>query len=125
MEIAHIFNHLVGALKLNLTTIAKTDLYSNAIILFISGKQRVMTPFDTLNFHKVCRDFHETTLSFDEIEKIYNQVSFSHTGFATLVANVSGGQLSVDDVIEFMQNETRLTAKEAVRLGLAHGIVTP
>ena len=84
-----------------------------------------MMPNATLNFHEIFYPIPEANPPLSKIEKAYNETSVAHYAYVTLIAKISNGKLSNDDVAEMMKSEMRLTAKEALKLGLAHKIISP
>jgi ATP-dependent protease ClpP protease subunit len=111
-------------LKAPLETVGSGDVDSAGIILFMAGRKRFLTKNTTMLLHLAGRTFDGSKrFSTAEMESMLREDKLKDFQYASVVAENSGGRLSAENVLELMRNETVLTPPEAVRWGIAHGIV--
>ena len=122
--IAMSFYDLVkGFYRPNLQTIGSGDVDSSAIIVFLAGRQRFVTPNTTMFIHLGGRTMDgDRRFSSAEINSMAREDKIKDRQYATLLAKESG-RLTTNEVLRLMQKNTVLTAAEIVKLGLAHCII--
>jgi ATP-dependent protease ClpP protease subunit len=107
----------------NLQTIGSGDVDSSAIIVFLAGRQRFVTPNTTMFIHLGGRTMDgDRRFSSAEINSMAREDKIKDRQYATLLAKESG-RLTTNEVLRLMQKNTVLTAAEIVKLGLAHCII--
>jgi ATP-dependent protease ClpP protease subunit len=108
----------------NICTIGTGDVDSSGIIIFLSGKKRLLTPNTTLLLHLAGRVFdHSRRFTTHDLEYMMKEDKLKDYQYASVISEESGGKLTVQKVLDLMANNTVLTPTEAVSLGLAHGII--
>jgi len=110
--------------KPNLYTIGSGDVDSSGIIVFLSGARRFLTPNTTLLLHLAGRTFDmPKRLTTPELESIIKEDKLKDFQYASVIADRSGGQLTVQKVLNLMAHNTVLTPTEAVKLGIADSVL--
>jgi ATP-dependent Clp protease, protease subunit len=107
-----------------LNTIGSGDVDSSGIIVFLTGKNRFITPNTTLLLHLAGRTFDmPKRMTTPEMESIVKEDKLKDFQYASVIADQSGGKLTVQKVLELMANNTVLTPSDALELGIAHAIL--
>ncbi|MES2436732.1 MAG: ATP-dependent Clp protease proteolytic subunit [Patescibacteria group bacterium] len=107
-----------------LNTIGSGDVDSSGIIIFLTGKNRFITPNTTLLLHLAGRTFDmPKRMTTPEMESIVKEDKLKDFQYASVIADQSNGKLTVQKVLELMANNTVLTPSDAVELGIAHAIL--
>jgi ATP-dependent protease ClpP protease subunit len=117
------FDLMKNVYKPNLQTIGSGDVDSAGIILFLTGKNRLITPNTTMLLHLAGRTFDGARrFSTADMESMLKEDSLKDYQYASVVASVSGKMRS-EEVLALMTKNTVLTAAEAVELGIAHQVL--
>jgi ATP-dependent protease ClpP protease subunit len=107
-----------------LYTIGSGDVDSSGIIIFLTGTRRYLTANTTLLLHLAGRTFDSPKrLTTPEMESIVKEDKLKDFQYASVIADRSGGKLTVQNVLELMANNTVLTPRDAVKYGLAHAVL--
>lgn len=117
------FDLMKNIYKPNLQTVGSGDVDSAGIILFLTGKNRLITPNTTLLLHLAGRTFDGARrFSTADMESMLKEDSLKDYQYASVVAKATG-KLPVEEVLILMAKNTVLTATEAVELGIAHQVL--
>jgi ATP-dependent protease ClpP protease subunit len=107
-----------------LYTIGSGDVDSSGIIVFLTGSRRYLTLNTTLLLHLAGRTFDSPKrLTTPEMESIVKEDKLKDFQYASVIADRSGGRLTVQKVLDLMANNTVLTPRDAVEYGLAHSVI--
>ncbi len=118
------YDTMKSVYKPNLNTIGSGDVDSSGIIIYLSGTRRFITPNTTLLLHLAGRTFDtQKRLTTPEMECIVKEDKLKDFQYASVIAECSSGRLTVQDVLDLMANNTVLTPRDAVDLGIAHAIL--
>lgn len=108
----------------NLVTIGSGDVDSSGITILLAGKKRFLTKNTTLLLHLAGRTFDEDSrLSTTELEQMLRENRLKDYQYACMVSEATHGKHTPEFIIELMSANTILSAEEAVRMGIAHGII--
>ncbi len=111
-------------LKPKLTTIGSGDVDSSGIIIFLSGARRYITKNTTLLFHLAGRTFGtEKRFTTRDMEAMLKEDSLKNYQYASVVAGRTDGRYTTEQILDLMARNSIITPKEAVEMGLAHGIL--
>lgn len=110
--------------KPNLVTIGSGDVDSSGIVIFLAGEKRYLTPNTTMLLHLAGRTF-DTPKRFTtpEMESIVKEDKMKDFQYASIISERTNGQLTIQEVLDLMANNTVLTPADAVELGIAHAII--
>jgi ATP-dependent Clp protease, protease subunit len=118
------FDAMTGWLKPNLTTIGSGDVDSSGIIIFLSGEKRYLTKNTTMLFHLAGRTFGtEKRFTTKDMEAMLREDKLKDYQYASVVSERTGGKYTPEDILDLMAKDTVITPQEAVKMGLAHGII--
>ncbi len=106
-----------------LVTIGSGDVDSAGIIVFLTGDRRYVTSRTTALLHPAGRMFGEQRYTVREMEAMLREDKIKDEQYAAVVAQASGGRLTVERVHELMEAHTVLSPDDMVRYGLAHGVL--
>lgn len=110
--------------KPKLQTVALGKVGSMAVLLYLTGDTRFITKDSTMQLHEMNQSFNgEVPMKAPEIFVDANNLVQMQRRYATIVARHSGGKLTPKAVEHLMKLDTTVTAKEAIKLGLAHHIL--
>jgi ATP-dependent Clp protease protease subunit len=110
-------------LKPALVTIGSGEVDSSGIIIFLSGTRRYVTKRTTFLFHPAGRMFGSQRYTTVEMSAMLDEDKLKDEHYAGVVADNSGGKLTMSDVLLMMKEHTVLSADDFVRLGLADGVL--
>ncbi|MBI4215118.1 MAG: ATP-dependent Clp protease proteolytic subunit [Parcubacteria group bacterium] len=109
----------------NLQTISLGRTDSAAILIFLAGRHRLMTPNSTIFFHELSY-CNEKGIEFKTSQ--YHQLTYSlvvpQNKFAQMISKAVQGKMSSQKVLAMMKKETYLCPQEAIQYGLAHEILS-
>jgi ATP-dependent protease ClpP protease subunit len=107
-----------------LYTIGSGDVDSSGIIVFLTGTRRYLTANTTLLLHLAGRTFDSPKrLTTPEMESIVKEDKLKDFQYASVIADRSGGRLTVQEVLDLMANNTILTPHDALEYGLTHAVL--
>ena len=107
----------------NLQTIGSGDVDSSAIVIFLTGRKRFVTPNTTMFIHLGGRTMDgDRRFSSAEINSMAKEDTIKDEQYAALLAKESG-RLTASEVLRLMHRNTVLTAPEIVKLGFASNII--
>lgn len=107
----------------NLRTVGTGDVWSMAVILFVTGKYRVATPDTTFGFHELERQFQSTTYSAREIRAALTEITCKTNLYAGIVAENSRGKLTKWQVETLMRQGALLDVSKAKKIGLVDDVL--
>jgi ATP-dependent Clp protease, protease subunit len=117
------YDAITKFLKPNLTTVALGVTSSIALIIFLSGKRRLAGPNTSFLLHDITVTYEQETLGTRELKANSASSQFSLNSFAKILAERSGGKLTVKKALQLMRSVTVLNAKQAKQYGLVHEIL--
>jgi ATP-dependent Clp protease protease subunit len=119
---AFAFYDTVKLLHADITTIGIGRIASMGLILFLSGKERLVTPNTTFFTHEFTRSSEKGyTFKLSEIKTIIKEMELSSDSYVHIVAEKSNGTLTVKDVHTMMHDERVINSHESINIGLATG----
>ena len=105
-------------------TVCTGTAASMASILFLAGDTREMFPHSQLMIHDPSyRSADFSGMKPDEIELFLDSLKETRRTLADIISERSGQ--SMEEVLSKTRCDTYLTAEEAIKLGLATGVVSP
>lgn len=111
-------------LRPNLVTIGSGYVDSSGVIVFLAGEKRYLTKNTTLLFHLAGRTFEGgKRLSTKDLQDLLKEDKIKDYQYACVVSDATNGRYSPEKILELMENNTVLTAEEAVNMGLAHKVL--
>ncbi len=112
-------------LRPKLQTVALGELGSIAPLLYLMGDHRVITPETTLWFHHIYRNVVEkvqiNTLAAGRMRK---ELLLDERKYFRIIEERTCGKTTKKEARCLLHNERTLNAKDAVKLGFAHEIVS-
>jgi len=99
------------------------DVQSAAIIVFLSGQERIVTPNTKFFFHEFSRSFEHVELNTSDFQRITLQIIHDQDNYIRVVAEHTNQ--APHEVRRWMQKGTFFTAAQAVDIGLAHSVWEP
>lgn len=112
-------------LRPKLQTVALGELGSMAPLLYLMGDHRIITPETTLWFHHVGRKLDgNPRVNTLEAERMSKELLLDEGKYCRIIEERTGGKTTKKNASLLFRNEKTLNAKEAVKLGFAHEIVS-
>ncbi|MBI2039063.1 MAG: ATP-dependent Clp protease proteolytic subunit [Candidatus Niyogibacteria bacterium] len=111
--------------RIELITIGLGEIKSMGIVIFLAGNRRLITPNTLFYFHE--GNFIGETrsdLSRREAEADLMLIKLEDARYEVIVSKATEGRHSLEDVRRWSRECYIFTADEAVRVGLAHEIIT-
>lgn len=119
LQAAFAFYDLVTALNLNLTTVALGETDSAAIVVFVAGKKRLVSPHTTMFFHQASRSYNGN-VSARLIRAAGQEVGDLERWSCKVVSSVSGGKVDLETISSWRKDERHITAEGMLSYGIAH-----
>jgi ATP-dependent protease ClpP protease subunit len=115
------FHDYIQALGINLTTIGIGYVDSAAVVVFLSGHRRLISPHSTLILHQGRRvwESNRTTTTCD-MQTTVAESELSDKYYADVVAQRCNNMLPRDILNDMILKGKVLTAEETIRFGIAH-----
>lgn len=110
---------LIRACKIPVKTVAVGDVFSVALLIFLAGRKRFVHPNAFLFAHTARQDLGECNKT--EIRNILNQLELLEQCSDKII--LTNSKLTRKQLERFKEEEKYITAKEAVKYGLAHAII--
>lgn len=108
--------------KLDLTIIGVGQVSSSGVIIFCSGRKRLITKNTVMLLHPVTTPAKENSKG--KYRKEYDEQDVLLTRrYAQIVSSATGGKTSFEEILQMMQEHTILTAWEIVEKGIADDIL--
>lgn len=118
------YDLMTKVIRPNLCTIGSGDVDSAAVIVFLAGRERILTANTTLLIHMAGRVFNTPKrFTTTEISSILKEDTLKDQQYATVLSQASGGKLSYSKALSLMGKAVVLEPKDAIRFGLAHKII--
>lgn len=117
------YEFIKRVLKPNLQTVALGEVGSAAVIMFIAGEARIITKESSIFLHEVGRVFGDERVDKSEVGFFERELGNAQRKYARIVAECSGGKISAQGAEKLMLAKTTLTARRAVKFGIAHEIL--
>lgn len=110
-------------LRPNLTTVGSGDVDSSGVIILLSGIRQFVTQNTTMLLHEAGRIFDpDVRYTTTEMEAMYKEDTLKDLQYAEVVAKHSHS-LTPKDVLALMKQNTVLSPKDIVEMGLAQAII--
>ena len=119
---AFAFYDLVRASKYNLVTIGAGCVDSAALIVWLAGKKRLLTPHTALLFHEVGRRI-SSHVSATDLESAHTNVLCYQSFYTDVVRKETGNKFPLKKINCYLKDQKVIDSEEALALGLAHGIL--
>ncbi len=110
-------------LKPALVTIGSGDVDSSGIVIFLSGTRRYVSRRTTFLLHPAGRVFGNQRYTTAEMAAMLAEDKLKDEQYASVVADNSRGNLSVQDVLLMMEKHTVCSADDFLRMGLVDGVL--
>jgi ATP-dependent protease ClpP protease subunit len=111
-------------LKAELTAVGSGDVDSSGMIVFLSGRRRLVTPHTTALLHPAGRTFDAgVRYSALELAAMLSEDRLKDELYASIVAANSSGRLTPAGVLELMRAHTVLKAEDFIKYGLAGAVL--
>ncbi len=118
------FDFVNSLFNLKLVTVGSGDVDSSGIIVFLAGRERILTKNTTMLLHLAGRTFDQSKrFSTADMENMLKEDKLKDYQYASLLAEATGDKYSTEHILGLMAQSTILTAEEALHMGLAHRII--
>jgi ATP-dependent protease ClpP protease subunit len=109
-----------------LQTVAYGNVNSMAVVLFLAGKHRVVTPGSTFLLHAASA-YHDKPISFTTAEYMANAKSLRviEKRYSNILLERMEKPPSKSELKKLLENETEIEARQALKWGLAHELWSP
>lgn len=112
-------------LRPKLQTVALGNLGSIAPLLYLMGDHRVITRETTLWFHHLGKSFDEKIrIDTSEAEQMRRELLIDEGKYFRIIEERTCGKTSKKEARSILRDERTLNAKNAMKLGFAHEIVS-
>ncbi len=109
-------------LRPDLVTVGSGDVDSSGVLIFLSGKRRMITSRTTMLLHMAGRYFDPNMrYTTAEMDAMLREDTLKDQQYAEVVAMNS--RLSADDVLDMMRRNVVLAPQEIVAHGIAHAML--
>lgn len=117
------YDHIRHILRQQLVTIGTGDIDSSGIIIFLTGKHRIISPRTTSLLHMAGRRFDPNVrYTASEMDAMAREDALKDQQYASVVSERCG-TLSASDVLELMRKNTVLSSDELLHYGFAHALL--
>ncbi len=124
VDTAFAFVDIVTNSQVRLDTLVIGEASSMAIPMFLTGEHRVVAPNSRFRFHELGRSFgKDTRYSTTEMRNILSSLDDSQRIYAEFVSKKSLN-IASEGILDMMKEEVTINASQAVKLGLAHKILS-
>ncbi len=117
------YDTIKHALKRNITVVGVGQISSAAVILFCSGKKRLIGRNAYMLLHNISMEYKNTKPTERNKREDKDRISVLENLYAKIVSETTHGKISPDQVHQMMDKSTILTASEAVDMGIATGFL--
>ena len=101
-------------------TVGTGEVSSIAAVVFQAGKKRILTPEARLMIHNVYVVMPDEKFTSHDLKRYSNEISILSSRYHQVLADRSG--LSINKIRSWCEKEKYMSAKEAVKFGLADEI---
>ena len=123
-KVCFAFYDIVRTLHLNLTTVASGEASSAAVIVWLAGLHRLITPHTVVFLHENEKKMHDgVQLRPIEMESQTRQAKATREQYVKIMASASSGKCSREVVRKLLAQNTVLEPSETIKYGMAHGIL--
>jgi ATP-dependent protease ClpP protease subunit len=120
-SIGFAFYDLMKALKIKLTTVAIGEVDSMAIIVFLTGEHRLVSPHTSMFFHQPSRSFAANRpMPSRSMRAGVQEMDRMELWYANIIERETGGKLSSQAAIDKQLTEESVDSETMIKLGLAH-----
>lgn len=110
--------------NVNLTTRVFGKANSMTVILMLLGSQRYISKHSRIFLHQMSSTYtEETRLSLKELKQAYDSLKYLNDQYADILYKGLKRKIPRNQILDMMEKETYLSPKEALSLGLVHGIL--
>jgi ATP-dependent protease ClpP protease subunit len=112
-------------LQPKLQTVALGNLASMTPLLYLMGDHRVITPETTLWFHHLARIFDDKVrINTPKADQMGRELLIDEEKYFRIIEERTGGKTNKKQAKSLFRNERTLNAKDSVKFGFAHEIVS-
>lgn len=117
-----VFCDLISALNVKLDTIGTGYVDSTAVIIFLAGKRRLITPHTSMTIHQASRNFSgsDQSVPLRGMQRAVKDLGMTSNWYRSLVAKKT--KLTINEIRDMELQETVLYPGQILKLGFAHGI---
>lgn len=116
------FYNWVRALRIPLITVAAGEVASAAIIVFLAGQKRFVSPHSYLRIHSIRASMaKDADILPSELSGIEADLKAAHDIYVNICVRET--RLGTEEINNFMAGETVIRPKQSVKWGFAHGIL--
>jgi len=120
-----LYEFITRVLKPKIHTVAMGEVGSMAVPIFLAGSVRHITEGTTLFLHEISRTFNKDgSVKLSEVDAARARLLISSDRYTSIVLRRCGRKITKNHLLRLMRDNTSLTAKEAVKLGFAHSILS-
>jgi|ERR1700733_7547772 len=117
------FDLLTSIQKSKIQTTALGDASSIAVLIFMAGEHRVISPRTSFLLHETGRSFDkDQRYSTSDVRKALEYMETFEKMYSKTIAERSDGKITGEKVLEMMRKETIVNAEQALEFGFAHEI---
>ncbi len=118
------YEFLCYVIKPQLQTVALGEIGSIAVLMYMAGAKRLITKNSTVYLHEFGLSFSDkSTWSLSNAKTKLADMTVDQNKYVSIIARRSDGNLERRILLTMMKNNTTLTAKQAVKLGIAHEVL--
>lgn len=115
------FYDLIRAGNINLVTIGAGYADSAATVIFLAGKERLITAHSTMEIHESETSF-PTSRRKDELDTAKKWSDLAEQSYGEIFNECTGGKINSERLAEMKRRITLLTATQMIELGIATGV---
>ncbi len=119
-DLAVSFVELVRTKNINLKTIALGAVSSSSVLIFLAGKERIVTSNSHFHLHELSKRLNGSFTS-SEIIRLAEDAARGQHVYNSLIKERT--RLSLEVIKEIVENDAYLESEEALECGFAHRIV--
>jgi ATP-dependent Clp protease protease subunit len=120
-SIGFAFYDLIKAMKIKLVTVAIGEADSMAIIVFLAGERRLVTPHTSMLFHQPSRSFPANrSIPSRSMRAGVEEMGRMEHWYSNIIEKETGGKLSTQTAIDKQLLEESMDPKTMIEWGLAH-----
>lgn len=119
-----IYEYVTKVLKPNLRTVVLGEASSMAVLLFLMGDTRYIGKLVIMRFHEPWRTLIKDTVLTPKIaRRADRELSESKKKYLEILVNRTANKISKSDGTDLLDSDTTISARQAVKLGIAHKVL--
>ena len=124
LSLAFSFYDFIVESEFNLTTVGSGQLACASLVIWLAGKQRLLTPHTGILLREINLEANDIGCDISKHSACQSFNNLYNRFVAEIIENRSNDKLKVDEVLALMEKETVWSPKEAIEMELAHGITS-